>query len=144
MQRILTVAVLSILLISGVALAKETVYGKGVSEGDFTPISTILADPESYAGKVVRVEGTAVGVCANRGCFVSLASDKEGETMRIRVKEGVIVFPKEIVGEHVKVEGVFNINKKTIPCDATRKDEPEVLCQTLLEVFGSGAVVDWK
>nr|MBC8425560.1 DUF4920 domain-containing protein [bacterium] len=102
MRRIMmTIALLSLLL-AGTALAKEKVYGKGVSEGDFTKISTILADPGTYSGKVVRVEGTAVGVCSHRGCWVTLASDKEEETMRVKVKDGVIVFPKEIIGEHVQ------------------------------------------
>jgi hypothetical protein len=144
MRRIMmTIALLSLLL-AGTALAKEKVYGKGISEGDFTKISAVLADPDTYAGKVVRIEGTAVGVCAHRGCWVTLASDKEEETMRVKVKDGVIVFPKEVIGEHVQVEGVFTINKVEEKCDSTKKGEPEVKCTTILQVSGTGAVVNWK
>ncbi len=144
MRRILTVVVLSSLLLSGLALAKEKVYGEGVSEGEFTKISTILADPKAHAGKTVRIEGTAVGVCTHRGCWVTLASDKEGETMRVKVKDGVIVFPKNIVGETVQVEGVFAMNKKEEACDRNHEDGPQVKCTTLLEIRATGARVDWK
>jgi len=143
MRRILMTIAMVSLLLAGTALAKEKVYGKGVGEGELTQISTILAAPEEFSGKIVRVEGTAVGVCAHRGCWLTLASDKEGETMRVKVEDGVIVFPKNIVGEHVVVEGKFMINKREAKCDATKKGEPEVKCTTLLEIQGTGAVVDW-
>jgi len=139
----MTIALTSLLL-AGTALAKEKVYGKGIGEGEFTKVSSILAAPEEFSGKTVRVEGTAVGVCSHRGCWVMLASDKEGETLQIKVKDGVIVFPKKIVGEHVQAEGVFTINKKEVKCDATKKGEPAVTCTTYYQVKGTGALVDWK
>ncbi|MBU0743151.1 DUF4920 domain-containing protein [bacterium] len=144
MRRILTTIALTSLLLAGTALAKEKVYGKGVGEGDITKISTILAAPDEFAGKTVRVEGTAVGVCTHRGCWVTLASDQEEQTMRVKVEDGVIVFPKEIIGEHVTVEGVFTINKVEAKCDATKHGEPEVKCTTFYEIKGAGATVDWK
>lgn len=144
MRRILSTVVLLSLLMSGLALAKDKVYGDGVSEGAFTPISAIVAEPEAYAGKTVRIEGTAVGVCAHRGCWVTLASDVEGETLRVKVEDGVIVFPKNVVGEQVKVEGVLMVNKIEKPCDSNKPGEPQIQCQTLLEVRGTGAVVAWK
>ena len=144
MRRIIMAVMLLSVLLAGTALAKEKVYGKGVSEGDFTKVSTIFVSPEDFAGKTLRVEGTAVGVCAHRGCWVTLASDKEGETLRVKVEDGVIVFPKEIIGEHVQVEGVFTINKVEEKCDATREGEPEVKCTTFYQLTGTGALVDWK
>lgn len=141
------IAVLLLLLAAVPSLAKEKVYGKGVSEGEFTPISTILANPDQYVGKTLRVEGTAVSVCAHRGCWLEMASDVEGQTLRLKVEDGVIVFPKEIVGEKVRAEGVFAANRiesTQKKCDATREGEPEVKCTTVYELTGTGALVDWK
>ena len=143
MRRFLTTITLMSLLLAGTALAKEKVYGKGVGEGEFTKISTILAAPDEFAGKTVRVQGTAVGVCVHRGCWVTLASDQEEQTMRVKVEDGVIVFPKKIIGEHVQVEGAFTVNKVEEKCDATKQGEPEVKCTTYYQITGTGAVVDW-
>ena len=143
-MRKLTIIVLAVLLATSLsAFAKAKMYGKGVSEGDVTKISAILASPDDFVGKNVRVEGTAVGVCAHRGCWLELASDVEGETIRIKVEDGVIVFPKEIIGETVRVEGVFTANnpqatEKT--CDRTKPGEAPVACLTTYQVSGIGAV----
>jgi len=143
MRRTMTVTLLIVLLVAGIAEAKVKKYGKGVSKGEYTKISTILADPEAYNGKVVRVEGTAVGVCAHRGCWLTLASDVEGQTIRFKVEDGVIIFPKEIVGETVKGEGVFTINKVETICDATKPGEAEEKCETFYQISGTGAKVNW-
>ena len=90
------------------------VYGEGVSAPDTMLVSELLANPESYIGKTVRVKGTAVGVCAHRGCWINIASDTEGETVRVKVQDGVIVFPPEIMGDIVVAEGVWTANELTM------------------------------
>lgn len=136
------------------ALAEEKVFGEGVSEEETVLISQLLDDPEEYSGKVVRVAGLAVGVCKHRGCWVSLASDREGETMRIKVQDGVIVFPPEIIGEQVVAEGVFTINqldmettKRICKYEAEKAGEdfdPQNVteCMTVYQITGTGAVVE--
>ena len=34
----------------------------------------LMANPEPYLGKTVRVEGLITGVCEKRGCWITLAS----------------------------------------------------------------------
>lgn len=146
-MRRFVIALLLLAVAAAPAVAKEKVYGKGAPAGDATPISTVLASPDQYVGKTLVVEGTVVGVCAHRGCWLSLASDVEGQTLRVKVEDGVIVFPKEIVGEKVRAQGVFKANRvedTAKKCDATREGEPEVQCTTVYELFASGAVCDWK
>lgn len=150
---ILVMATLALLLTVGNAAALEKVYGEGVSAADTVLISQVLGDPDAYVDKVVRVEGTAVAVCKHRGCWLELASDKEGETIRIKVQDGVIVFPAEIVGELVVAEGVFTANKLDLEASkkvcayeaekAGKDFDPESLtqCVTLYQVTGTGAVV---
>jgi len=140
-----TLAVL--LAVVAVAVAKDKTYGKGVSEGEFTKVSAILGSPDDFVGETVRVEGTAVGVCSHRGCWLELSSDVEGESIRIKVEDGVIVFPKEIIGETVRVEGVFKANSPEVAekkCDRTKPGDEPVACTTTYEVTGVGAVVVGK
>jgi hypothetical protein len=152
-----------VLLMVGVAIADDCekkegeiegkVFGKGVSAPDTMLVSELLGNPEAYIGKTVRVKGTAVGVCAHRGCWVSIASDQEGETVRVKVKDGVIVFPPEITGDMVIAEGVWTANELTMEqtkkvCEAQARKEgkefnPEEVttCMTLYQITGTGAVV---
>jgi hypothetical protein len=147
-----------ILLIAGAVLAGdgEKVYGEGVSAADTMLVSDLLANPDEYVGKTVRVKGTAVGVCAHRGCWINIASDTEGETVRVKVQDGVIVFPPEIMGDTVIAEGVWTANELTMEqtkkvCAAQAKeegkefDEKEVSsCMTMYQISGTGAVVASK
>jgi hypothetical protein len=82
-------------------------YGEPLSGSDTTLISVLMADPDHYVGQVVRVEGLITGVCEKRGCWMSLASDQEFEDLRIKVDDGVIVFPIEAKGRRAVAEGEF-------------------------------------
>lgn len=82
-------------------------YGEPLTGTDTIPISELLAGPEPYLGKTVRVEGVVTGVCKKRGCWMSLASDQEFQELRIKVDDGVIVFPVEAKGRRAVAEGVF-------------------------------------
>ncbi len=165
MVKVLLAAFL-VLLTVGVAIADDCekdekkisgkVYGEGVSAPDTMLVSELLANAEAYIGKTVRVKGAAVGVCAHRGCWINIASDTEGETVRVKVKDGVIVFPEEIMGDMVVAEGVWTANELTMEqtkkvCAAEAReegkefDEGEVTsCMTLYQISGTGAVVASK
>ena len=72
-----------------------------------TKISEILDNPEQYVGSDVKVEGMIVEVCARRGCWMEIAGDRQYEKIRIKVDDGVIVFPMEAKGRRATAEGVF-------------------------------------
>lgn len=80
-------------------------YGGEISLTEKTKISDIMASPENYESKKVLVEGTVVNVCQTRGCWIELASDKEYETIVVKVNDGEIVFPMESKGKTALVEG---------------------------------------
>ncbi len=142
-----------VLAVAAGALAEEKTYGEGVTGEELVLVSDLLATPDEFIGKTVRVKGTAVGVCAHRGCWINVAGDKEGETVRVKVQDGVIVFPPEIVGDTVIAEGVWTANELTLEqtkkvCAAEAReegkefDEGEVTnCMTLYQISGTGAVV---
>ncbi len=112
---VLTTLVILVLAAGGAVMAHEghshaKSFGKGLSGKDTVAISELLAHPDKYVDKTIRVAGVVTGVCAKRGCWMSIASnEKEGvqQTIRIKVEDGVIVFPPEARGKHAVVEGVF-------------------------------------
>ncbi len=81
-------------------------FGKELTLKDTTLISTILANPDAFVGKKVLVEGRVVDVCKKRGCWMELASDKEFQSIRVKVNDGEIVFPLEAKGRPALVEGI--------------------------------------
>ncbi len=96
---------------SAPADAKE--YGKPLTLKESTPVSAILRDPKSYEGKRVLVQGPIVEVCAERGCWIRIANDKEFEALRFKVQDGVIVFPLSAKGKTVLAEGVISVKNLT-------------------------------
>ena len=96
-------------------------YGKALSAAQPVQVSELIASPDKYVGKVVKVEGLVTDVCAKRGCWMVLAGDKEFQTIRIKVDDGVIVFPLEAKGKKAVAEGTF---KKT---DLTKEQTLEYL-----------------
>lgn len=80
-------------------------FGKDLTVKTTTKISEIYASPSKYLGKKVVIEGHIVDVCAKRGCWMEVKSDKPGQTMRVKVNDGEIVFPLDKKGSWAKVEG---------------------------------------
>jgi hypothetical protein len=91
------------------ALEKENpvgIYGKGITLKETTPWSQIMENPEQYEGKEVLLTGTVVEVCPKRGCWIDLSTDKDFEKVKVKVKDGEIVFPLSAKGSEALVEGV--------------------------------------
>jgi len=80
-------------------------YGKDITLKEKTNISDILSNPEDYLDKTVLVEGEVLDVCSMMGCWIELASNVEGEKIKVKVKDGEIVFPEEAKGKDALVEG---------------------------------------
>lgn len=139
--------------VAATAHAKEEIYGKGISAADTMLVSKLLAHPDDYVGKLVRVQGTAVGVCEHRGCWVNVSSDTEGQVVRMKVKDGEIVFPAAILGSTIIAEGIWTANKLDLEStkmvcerDANaegKKFDPASVteCMTLYQITGTGAIV---
>jgi hypothetical protein len=93
----------------------ETRLGTGVTLKDSTPIKLILEQPATYVGKTIRIDGVATAVCAHTGCWMAVTAegnedpggDVRAPTIRLKVDDGVIVFPVSAKGRRVSAEGVF-------------------------------------
>ena len=82
-------------------------YGEGVSIEEAVPVSALLSSPDDYLGKKVRVDGVITGVCKKRGCWMQVTDPETGNGVRIKVEDGVIVFPYTAMGKKASAEGVF-------------------------------------
>jgi hypothetical protein len=108
------IALLTILFLTGMLFAQtdEANLGTEITLTEKTKISDILTDPESYLDQVVLVEGEVLDVCPKMGCWMELKSDHSTEEERatfekikVKVKDGDIVFPMEAIGQNALVEG---------------------------------------
>ena len=108
MKALLAIGVLA--LVAPLA-AGETKLGTGVSLKDSTAIKALVEQPAAYVGKTLRVDGVATAVCSAMGCWMAVAAegDEKGATVRIKVDDGVIVFPMTAKGRKVSAEGVFEV-----------------------------------
>jgi len=95
------------LFISGCLFAQtdDGKYGSEITLEEKTNISDILNFPEDYLDKDVLVEGEVLDVCQKMGCWMELESDIKGEKIKVKVKDGEIVFPVEAKGQVALVEG---------------------------------------
>jgi Domain of unknown function (DUF4920) len=108
MTSVLAAALLALTMPVGAA-TDETKLGAGVTLKEATPIASLVAKPADHVGRTVRIDGVATAVCSAMGCWMAVApeSDPKGQTVRLKVEDGVIVFPMTAKGKKVSAEGVF-------------------------------------
>lgn len=89
--------------------AADEKLGAGVSLKETTSIADVVKNPEAYVGKTIRVDGTATAICQHMGCWMAVSeSDKaDAPTVRLKVEDGVIVFPVSAKGKAVSAQGTF-------------------------------------
>lgn len=124
--------------------AEEIKLGKEITLKKKTSLSTILANPAKFEGKTVLVEGTIADVCQEMGCWLDLTGTKEGEKIRVKVKDGEIVFPKDGKGKTVLVEGVVSkVETETAMEHKDKKEGEQEDCKTdaVYQIKGLGAVI---
>mgnify|MGYP003587995777 CR=1 FL=1 len=131
-----------------------TKYGRPLSAAAPVKLSELMAKPDRYVGKVVKVEGLITEVCPKRGCWIDVAGDEEFRTIRVKVEDGVIVFPLTEKGKKVVAEGTFTKTELTKEQAISRakhhaeekgtKFDPASITgpQTVYQIQGTSAVVD--
>lgn len=128
-------------------------YGAGVTVAEAVPVSKILADPDAWAGKRVRVEGEVEDVCRMRGCWFTLKADTPGKTIKFKVTDGVMEFLPKSIGKRAVAEGV--VRKMPLTLEQTvkvleheaqeqgRPFDPSTVkaAMTIVRIDGLGAVI---
>lgn len=98
---------LALTLATSALQADTKTYGAGVKEPETTSVAKMMAEPDAYVGKTVRIEGQVVDVCPMKGCWMELEERDGGARMRVRVEDGVIVFPVTAKGKTAVAEGTL-------------------------------------
>ena len=141
------------MVIALAAVAQEgQTFGKGVRGADLVKVSELIAHADRYVGKTVRVEGIVADVCAKRGCWMDVAGDEKTGKIRIKVEDGVMVFPMDAVGKQAIAEGVFTkiemtpeearAEAKHMAEDRGEKvDAKKAAPSVTYEIRGTGAVI---
>jgi hypothetical protein len=109
---------LAALVLPGAAAAEDQVFGEALSEDAVKlTIDELLANPDKHVDQRIRVEGLVTGVCEKRGCWITVAGEKDFQEIRFKVKDGVMVFPMEIKGKRAVAEGIwvkFELTKEEV------------------------------
>lgn len=149
-----TLAALVLVALAAAPALAATKYGKPLTDATPVKVSELMAKPDAYVGKVVKIEGLVTEVCPKRGCWINVAGDKEFQTIRVKVEDGVIVFPLTDKGKKVVAEGTFTkmeltkeqaIERAKHHAEETKtKFDPASVTgpQTVYQIQGTGAVVD--
>ena len=94
-------------LAAGVGADQGKTYGTGVTLKSAVPVASLLGGPASYVGKTVRVDGVVTKVCQAMGCWLEIADQASARGVRVKAKDGVIVFPRDAAGRTVSAQGVY-------------------------------------
>jgi len=114
MKRFLILSLVICAFAAAPTWAGETeTYGDGVTLTEAVAIDTLITKADEYVGKKVRVDGVITGVCKKRGCWMQVTDPESGNGVRIKVEDGVIVFPYESMGQKASAEGIFEAIKLT-------------------------------
>lgn len=94
----------SALFAAGLATAAELSLGKPLTLDKPLTVDTLMSAPDRHLDKTVQVKGKVTEVCEKMGCWMKLVSDS-GQSIRIKVVDGEIVFPPSSIGRQAIAEG---------------------------------------
>lgn len=100
-------AILAVASAGSAAEEKGTTYGAGVKLTTTVKVADLLAQPDQFVGKTVRVDGIVRAVCQEMGCWIQIADAEKTDGIQFKVADGVIVFPKDAKGKRASAEGTF-------------------------------------
>ena len=82
-------------------------YGQSISEFSALNFNELLKNPDNFLNQNVLVEGVIYEVCPMRGCWVQISDMNGMEYIRVKVKDGDIVFPLSAIDHKTIVQGTF-------------------------------------
>ena len=146
---------LLILAVGSTTIWAAAKLGKPLTIDQPSSIEAILKNSETLAGKTVQVQGRITEVCQMMGCWMALVDPSDStKSIRIKVKDGDIEFPKDAAGKLAIAEGVLTRQELTREQVATkakheaeergRKFDPKKIKggATYYEIQGTGAVIN--
>ena len=142
-------------LFVSVAFGSDQQLGQPLTLKEPMSLATLMTEPSTLVGKTVQVKGKVTEVCEMAGCWMNLTDDS-GRLLRIKVEDGVIVFPKDAVGKMAVAEGKLEkheMSKDQLIAEAKheavesgKKFNPAKIKsgKTVYLIAGTGAVIPEK
>jgi hypothetical protein len=87
-------------------------FGAALAAGPYVAVETVLADPQSYVGKTLRVGGPVSAVCQVKGCWMHLGT--EANPVMVKFKDYAFFVPKDGAGRHAVLEGSLAWKQETV------------------------------
>ena len=66
-----------------------------------------MQTPSDFLGKSITIEGEIIDVCPMKGCWIEVKDYKSNKTLRVKVKDDVIIFPQDSRTKKTIVNGIF-------------------------------------
>ena len=83
-------------------------FGIEISKDIISPMTELFNNADSYLDKNVVIQGKIVDVCPMKGCWIEVKDFDSEKSIRVKVKDGEIVFPENSKNKEVLVEGIFS------------------------------------
>lgn len=114
-------------------------FGEGVHAGKSLTVAEVLAEPEAFDGKQIRVTGNINSVCQTKGCWMYVGEAKS--EIMVRFKDYGFFMPLDSAGKQVVFEGVFKITEQSVAqqkhyLEDAKKPEEAAKVTTPKKVFG--------
>lgn len=141
------------LVLAADVLCAEVKLGKPLELKEPVTVSALNAKASDLLEKTVQVKGKVTEVCQMMGCWMALAEPGTTQTIRIKVNDGEIVFPKDAAGKSAIAEGKLvkiTMTKEQAAAQAKheaeeqgRKFDPKSVKgpSVSYQIQGSGAVI---
>ena len=92
--------------------------GMALAGAEAVTVAALLADPEAYAGKTVKVSGNVSAMCKHkRAWFAVVGDDQSGNHVRVFTAPNFLV-PHESIGKSAVAEGRVEVIE--VPVDRAR------------------------
>jgi hypothetical protein len=72
-------------------------------------LAKVLANPQKYAGRNIRVEGVIVRSCKMEGCWAELAPKSDAKSIRVQMKDHSFFIPLNSAGAFARAEGMLEV-----------------------------------
>jgi hypothetical protein len=94
------------------AIPADTFLKRGAAIGNAEKVSLakVLASPDKFVGKTVRIEGVVVRSCKMEGCWAEIAPDIDSKSsVRVKMKDHAFFIPLQSAGSFARAEGVLSV-----------------------------------
>ncbi|MGE3174064.1 MAG: DUF4920 domain-containing protein [Planctomycetota bacterium] len=86
-------------------------FGAGVDSADAVPVERVLAAPQDFVGKSLRLRGPVQSVCQTKGCWMRIGGDPN---VFVKFKDYGFFVPLDAEGRDAILEGELAIKEQSV------------------------------